>query len=154
MNNKNLELYDSGTGEYIGKGNLSLSPNYNRLKRLNMKIWAEGLSFARKKICKGINDVVILDEIIRSLNTKNVFERNITHMATFLGVSRQAITALIKRAVEINLMKKISRGQYEFNPFVVKGRSCPSKYMELLQKEWSDEHTEPTQKSLQEHGLF
>jgi len=133
-----FNLIDVDTGE-IHSANISLPEKvvqYHNIKRFNMKIWVEGLSHYKNKICVSMLESRIFDYMVIGLDPHNEFREVLTQVADMHGTTQQSVSRLIKKMVDYKVLERKQRGVYLFNPFLVKAKGCTNKDISALQGEW------------------
>ena len=127
---------------------------YYSIKRLNMKIWEDGLSFALESVCRSNLDIKIFNAIKSSVGSDFKINVNQSRLAERLNTSRNSVALVLKRMRDINFIKSKVRGEYEINPFVVAPKSAKNEDIEAKQFEWSRNGEVPTESSIKAFGKF
>lgn len=132
------EVYDSETGQSLNLSHTSKTEyRYYSIKKLNLKVCTMDIAQAQAKICKSSKDIIVFWTIIDDLDKYNEFRSSVSALSQKLGVARSKVTAILARAIEHKLLKRIGRGVYSANPFMVKSKGSTNEIIERLQVEWN-----------------
>ena len=138
-------LYNYSTGE-IEPLQTSDDSNYN-VRRLNMKIWTEGMDFVMESVCKSSKDIELFNHIKKMAGSQNDIILSPTQLAKEHNVSKQKVTQFIKSLIDIGFIAREAPGVYRLNPFVMLSHKAWSvggtKTAQYLQNTWSREYGEP-----------
>jgi len=114
----------------------------NNIKKINFKGTFMTYMKALEHTCKSSNDIKMITELLHNSNKRNEIHVNITQFSKDMeNKTRLTVINLLKRAVESQLLKKLSAGTYVANPFMFVSVAMNKKNDNIVeaQKEWLDE---------------
>ena len=141
-----IEAFRSDTGESVGTLKASKEfhhKNYS-IKRLNMRIWEEGMDWVYLQVATSRTNTMIFNALKHEIDKHNEIRTNITHLAEKINVDPSTIRKMIKRLKDINFLYTQERGVYRVNPFVVKAKGITNEELENNQKWWEKNIGLPT----------
>jgi len=113
------------------------SNRYFTIKRINLKVCYMDFIKIQSKLCRSSKDILIFGDLFNKVDRENELRINVTQFCQKYGYTRSRINKMLKEAIEVGFVKKLDRGLYLINPFVLKGKGCSNETLERLQLEWS-----------------
>ena len=113
------------------------SNRYFTIKRINLKVCYMDFIKIQSKLCRSSKDILIFGDLFNKVDRENELRINVTQFCKKYGYTRSRINKMLKEAIEVGFVKKLDRGLYLINPFVLKGKGCSNETLERLQLEWS-----------------
>jgi len=135
----NIGLHNSETGETIGAVDAILyrkHKNYS-IKRLNMKIWQEGLDRVMNEVISSNTDTRLFNYIKSLMDKNGQILINQTHIASEFNLSRQKIATFIKKLINTGFIHKVVNGVYIINPFIIRPKGMSNEDCEAAQTYWA-----------------
>ena len=134
------ELFDAETGEVVtATGTREVQHKYYSVKKLNAKVCIMDLAEAMEKVCSSKKDIYIFWKIIDSLDKENSFRKVVTEWSEAIGVNKLQVKRILKKSVEVGVMRRIERGVYLYNPFMLSSKGSTNEIIERLQNKWTKE---------------
>jgi len=131
------ELFDAETGEVVtATGTREVQHKYYSVKKLNAKVCIMDLAEAMEKVCSSKQDIYIFWKIIDSLDKENTFRKVVSKWSIAIGVNERKVREIISRSVKVGVMRKVERGVYLYNPFMLSSKGSTNEIIEKLQDEW------------------
>lgn len=113
---------------------------YYSVTEMNGRIGIMSLFETLSKVCNSGTDMTVIGKLIEQANESNqITVLNMTAYAEQVGISRETLKRLLKRAVDEGLFHKLTTGQYMVNPYIIMSKGLTSsKYelQELAQTNW------------------
>ncbi len=113
-----------------------ISNKYYSIRRLNLKICYDDFIEVLAKLCKSSNDILIFGKLFDKVDRENELRISVTNFCKKHEFTRSRVNKILREAVEIGFVKKLDRGLYLVNPFILKGKGTSNQTIERLQKEW------------------
>lgn len=110
------------------------------IRRLRMNVWIDGYEWVQEKTCHSALDIKILRNIKSDLDTDNQAVFSMVNMAEEIGTTRNKISVLVKRLVNVGFLAKKATNVYIVNPYVFIGNRVSNvnkKHISNLQIRWS-----------------
>lgn len=131
------EVFDGETGQSLNLSHTSMiESKYYNIKKLNARICIMYIGTAQAKICKSSKDIVIFWTIMDRLDKYNEFRTSLADLAKELGVARSKVTGMFSSGIDAGIFKRVDRGVYKANPFMVKSKGSTNDTIEAAQSEW------------------
>lgn len=133
-----IEAFRSDTGESVGtlKASRRIQHKNYSIRRLNMKIWQEGMDWVYEQVATSRTNTVIFNTLKNEVDKHNEIRTNITRLAESLCVDASTIRKMIKKLKDINFLYSSERGVYRVNPFIMKSKGITNEEIENNQKWW------------------
>ena len=132
-----LDTFDPDTGEVFQiNGSVIKSEKYYNIKKLNKRICIMDLFTMQSKICNSNKSIEIFRDILYETNRENIFDKNITKFAKENGYTRQQVSSILKKFIDVGMAKRIERGKYLLNPFAFQSKGSTNKLIEEAQELW------------------
>jgi len=113
-----------------------ISNKYYSIRRLNLKICYDDFIDVLSKLCRSSKDILIFRKLFDKVDRENELRISVTNFCKKHGFTRSRVNKILQEAVEIGFVKKLDRGLYLVNPFILKGKGTSNQTIERLQKEW------------------
>ena len=113
-----------------------ISNKYYSIRRLNLKICYDDFITVLSTLCKSSKDILIFGKLFDKVDRENELRIGVTKFCEKHDFTRSRVNKILKEAVEIGFVKKLDRGLYLVNPFIMKGKGTSNQTIERLQKEW------------------
>jgi hypothetical protein len=113
-----------------------ISNKYYSIRRLNLKICYDDFIEVLSKLCKSSKDILIFGKLFDKVDRENELRISVTNFCKKHEFTRSRVNKILQEAVEIGFVKKLDRGLYLVNPFILKGKGTSNQTIERLQKEW------------------
>jgi len=113
-----------------------ISNKYYSIRRLNLKICYDDFITVLSKLCKSSKDILIFGKLFDKVDRENELRISVTKFCEKHDFTRSRVNKILQEAVEIGFVKKLDRGLYLVNPFIMKGKGTSNQTIEKLQKEW------------------
>jgi len=113
-----------------------ISNKYYSIRRLNLKICYDDFIDVLSKLCKSSKDILIFGKLFDKVDRENELRISVTNFCKKHEFTRSRVNKILQEAVEIGFVKKLDRGLYLVNPFILKGKGTSNQTIERLQKEW------------------
>jgi len=113
-----------------------ISNKYYSIRRLNLKICYDDFITVLSKLCKSSKDILIFGKLFDKVDRENELRISVTKFCEKHDFTRSRVNKILQEAVEIGFVKKLDRGLYLVNPFIMKGKGTSNQTIERLQKEW------------------
>ena len=114
-----------------------ISSKYYSIRRLNLKICYEDFIEVQSKLCRSSKDIIIFGKIFDKVDKENELRISVTKFCEKYNFTRSRVNKMLQEAVKVGFIKKLERGLYVVNPFIMKGKGTSNKTIEKLQKEWN-----------------
>ena len=134
----NIGLHNSETGETIGNVEAIIykqHKNYS-IKRLNMKIWQEGLDAVMNSVISSNLDTKLFNYIKALMDKNGQILINQTQLAEEFNVKRNKIATFIRKLVDEQFIHKVQNGVYIINPFIIRPKGMTNEDCENAQGYW------------------
>jgi len=132
-----IDVVSPFTGEVVSTSAEVLSTSkYYIIKKLNKRICIMDLFTMQSKICNSSKSIEIFRDILYSTDKDNIFNKNITKFAKLNGFTRQQVSLVLKKFVDIGLAKRVDRGEYLINPLAFQSKGSTNELIEKAQIEW------------------
>lgn len=134
-----LEAIDTSTGEVVPiRGTYEEASKYYSIKRITTRINAMDLFSVMEQTCSSPKDISLLNVITDMADHENVIRiENISKLAETCIVSRVKLTKFLKNQTDVGFFRKLDRGVYMINPFILVGRRVISNALrESAQLRW------------------
>ena len=132
------DVFDAETGESIQLKHTSIKQSmYYTIKKLNVKVAQMDIAEAQANICKSSKDIKVFWNIVDELDKYNESRTSATVMSKRLGVSRSKVSQILSASVKNDFLKKIDRGIYKANPFMIRSKGATNQTIEDSQAEWN-----------------
>lgn len=122
-------------GEIVGHTEENI--RYYKAKKLNSRINDMNFAKLQYKLCAGREDLKAFWAIIDALDENNMFS-NPSTIAKSIGWDTPRLSKFIKHGTELDAWKRIERGKYLFNPFLMKGRKVKENTIIAMQKAYPE----------------
>ena len=109
---------------------------YYRIKRINLKVCYMDFIEVQAKLCRSSKDILIFGNLFNKVDRENELRINVTQFCKKHNYTRSRINKMLQESIEVDFTKKLDRGIYLINPFILKGKGCSNETLERLQKEW------------------
>ena len=113
-----------------------ISNKYYSIRRLNLKICYEDFIEIQSKLCRSSKDILIFGKIFDKVDRENELRISVSKFCEKHKFTRSRVNKMLQEAIEAGFVKKLDRGLYLINPFILKGKRCSNQTVERLQREW------------------
>jgi hypothetical protein len=113
-----------------------ISNKYYSIRRLNLKICYEDFIGVQSKLCRSSKDILIFGKLFENIDSRNELRVSVTKFCKENEFTRSRVNKMLQEATKIGFIKKLDRGLYLVNPFIVKGKGTSNRLIEKLQEEW------------------
>jgi len=132
------ELVDTSSGEVFNQQvSFSKKHTYYNVKKINTKVTWMDIMDTMELVCKSSQDIYIFGRVLDKTDPHGEIRVNVSEYSKQIGIHRSQVTAVMKRMVDKNMMKRVERGVYLVNPFQYKAKGCSNQTMEKLQQDWN-----------------
>ena len=101
-----------------------------------MKICYDDFITVLSKLCKSSKDILIFGKLFDKVDRENELRIGVSKFCEKYDFTRSRVNKILQEAVEVGFVKKLDRGLYLVNPFIMKGKGTTNQTIERLQKEW------------------
>jgi hypothetical protein len=109
---------------------------YSNIKRLNIKVCYMDLIETQSKLCRSSKDIILFGILFRYLDEENIIKPR-SKKDALAQYPKSRVYKMLSDGVNIGFLRKKGRGQYQVNPFIIKGMDFKSnKVFEEVQTDW------------------
>ena len=140
-----IGLHDVSTGALLGEveTNREIEHRNYSIKRLNMKIWQEGLDRVIENTCNSKKQIQMFNYVKNSVDKNGRILLNQTQMSKDMSTVRSATSKFVSSLQKEGFIEKESNGIYIMNPFIIKPKGMTNADCEMAQESWAMTHGVP-----------